>query len=125
MNYNENNAPTLKRLEMLAGECWYTNVNFVHSVANKSSQDRIHLVIDGERNDWSDQLFFSLAPKEGFNLSDAEFSLVTKRRMIEELKFRNEPESQGLIRVLESDLGISSKQSLSFNHNFKIFIRSL
>lgn len=45
------------RLKMLPGECWYTNVNFTHSVANKSTQDRVHLVIDGERNNWSDELF--------------------------------------------------------------------
>ncbi len=55
-----------KRLEMLEGQCWYTNVNYIHSVANKGTKDRIHLVIDGKRNSWSDDLFFSLAPRESF-----------------------------------------------------------
>jgi len=36
-----------KRLIMKEGECWYINANFIHSVANKGSEDRIHLVIDG------------------------------------------------------------------------------
>ena len=52
------------QLDMQPGECWYTNVNYVHSVANKGLTDRVHLVVDGKRNEWSDQLFFSLAPKE-------------------------------------------------------------
>lgn len=54
------------RLVMQPGECWYTNVNYEHSVVNRSQEDRIHLVIDGQRNAWSDALFFSLASKESF-----------------------------------------------------------
>jgi aspartyl/asparaginyl beta-hydroxylase (cupin superfamily) len=46
-----------KRVEMQAGETWYLNVNFYHSVNNQSSQDRIHLVIDCVVNDWLRALF--------------------------------------------------------------------
>ena len=53
-----------QRLDMKAGECWYTNVNFEHSVENNGESPRDHLVIDGARNQWSDQLFFSLGPRE-------------------------------------------------------------
>lgn len=60
------------RLKMLPGECWYTNVNFIHSVSNKGETDRFHLVIDGKRNLWSDELFFSLAPEESFIYSPSE-----------------------------------------------------
>ncbi len=67
------------RLSMLPGECWYTNVNHIHSVANYGDQDRIHLVIDGARNHWSDELFFSLAPEEAF------FAAPTTRYTAEEL----------------------------------------
>jgi len=55
-----------EQLRMLPGEYWYTNVNYVHSVINLGESDRVHLVIDFERNDWSDELFFSLAPLESF-----------------------------------------------------------
>ncbi|MFK8164217.1 MAG: aspartyl/asparaginyl beta-hydroxylase domain-containing protein [Lewinella sp.] len=93
-----------KKLEMLPGECWYTNVNFIHSVANRSDSARVHLVIDGERNDWSDEIFFSLAPKESFNLTDSQYSEETKKRIIEELKNKIDPTSQELIKKLENEL---------------------
>jgi len=91
------------RLKMLPGECWYTNVNFTHSVANNGNQDRIHLVIDGERNDWSDQLFFSLASKESFALKD-EHSQDVLKMMVEELKKSNEPASKELLMSYQEKL---------------------
>ena len=93
-----------ERLKMLPGECWYTNVNYIHSVSNKGQTDRIHLVIDGERNSWSDQLFFSLAPRESFNLRDSNDSEETIKRMLEELRQRDEPASKLLIEELENKL---------------------
>ena len=42
---------------MKEGECWYCNFNRPHSLANRGSSDRIHLVIDGLVNDWVSQLF--------------------------------------------------------------------
>ena len=35
-----------QRVPMAAGECWFLNFNHYHSVNNRSSQDRIHLVFD-------------------------------------------------------------------------------
>lgn len=94
-----------ERLTMLPGECWYTNVNFVHSVANRGTIDRVHLVIDGERNAWTDNLFFSLAPQSSFEAKrEEELSDETIIRMLEELK--NNPEMAGhpLIEELENKL---------------------
>jgi hypothetical protein len=48
-----------ERIEMKAGECWYANFDLPHSVRNDSGQERIHLVIDGKRNLWTDELFRS------------------------------------------------------------------
>jgi hypothetical protein len=94
-----------KRLKMLPGECWYTNVNFVHSVANNGKTDRIHLVLDGKRNEWSDNLFFSLAPKERFFNSNREkHSLETLQKIIEELKRSNQPAAKDLIIKLQKEL---------------------
>lgn len=91
-------------LKMAPGSCWYTNVNYVHSVANKSSKDRIHLVIDGARNEWSDQLFFALAPEENLLLKQEEiYSPETKQRILEELKRMNTPASQLLINKLSRE----------------------
>lgn len=92
-------------LKMLPGECWYTNVNFVHSVKNLGTTDRVHLVLDFERNDWSDTLFFSLAPEESFQFDTSEnHSKETILSMIEELKLNNEPAAKILIKELELKL---------------------
>jgi len=72
-----------ERIVMNKGECWYTNVNFEHSVANRGEAARVHLVIDGERNDWSDNLFFSLAREEDFIPKKKEYSKEELKQMIE------------------------------------------
>jgi len=46
-----------QRVEMQPGELWYLNVNLPHRVANRSSRDRTHLVIDCEVNPWMEDLF--------------------------------------------------------------------
>ncbi|MEO1052775.1 MAG: aspartyl/asparaginyl beta-hydroxylase domain-containing protein [Bacteroidota bacterium] len=43
--------------EMLPGECWYGDFNVIHSVANNGVTDRIHLIIDGVRNEWTNKVF--------------------------------------------------------------------
>ncbi|WP_415374439.1 aspartyl/asparaginyl beta-hydroxylase domain-containing protein [Patiriisocius sp. Uisw_017] len=89
------------KLRMFAGECWYTNVNYVHSVKNSGAVDRVHLVIDFERNKWSDKLFFSLANEESFQpIPKEKDSRETIKRMIEELKLSNEPIAEQLINEL-------------------------
>ena len=89
------------QLTMLPGECWYTNVNFMHSVMNYGNTDRVHLVIDGGRNTWSDQIFFSLAPEASFQpIPKEEDSPETIERIIEELKRLNAPASRHLIDEL-------------------------
>lgn len=35
-----------------SGELWYFNADVEHQVHNQSAQDRIHLVIDAQANDW-------------------------------------------------------------------------
>lgn len=93
------------RLKMLPGECWYTNVNFVHSVSNKGETDRIHLVIDGKRNSWSDKLFFSLAPEDSFIPKPSEnHAPETIKRMIAELKLSDLPAAKQLIAELQEKL---------------------
>lgn len=94
-----------ERLIMLPGECWYTNVNFVHSVANRGTEDRVHLVIDGARNAWTDKLFFSLAPESSFEVEqEEELSQETIQRMLEELKNNPQMADHPIIRELEGKL---------------------
>jgi quercetin dioxygenase-like cupin family protein len=94
-----------ERLIMLPGECWYTNVNFVHSVANRGTSDRVHLVIDGVRNAWTDELFFAQAPESSFETEEEEeLSDETIIRMLEELKSNALTAEHPLIEQLERKL---------------------
>jgi len=97
-----------ERLEMREGQCWYTNVNYTHSVANNGTSDRIHLVIDGERNAWSDKLFFSLAPQESFFPKQEEptYSLEVMEEMLVGLKSMNSDGAALLVKDLESKIKI-------------------
>jgi hypothetical protein len=38
-------------VRMGEGECWYVNFDLRHSVANRGTGDRVHLVVDGVAND--------------------------------------------------------------------------
>jgi hypothetical protein len=46
-----------KRIEMNEGEAWYLNFNLLHRVENKSTNERIHLVLDCVANDWLRSFF--------------------------------------------------------------------
>jgi hypothetical protein len=45
------------RCVMAAGSSWYLRLSDPHSVANRGSSDRVHLVIDAVVNDWIAALF--------------------------------------------------------------------
>src|SRR6202163_2383675 len=40
------------RVVLDAGSCWYLRLSDPHSVANRGSSDRVHMVIDAEVNHW-------------------------------------------------------------------------
>jgi len=45
------------RCPMPAGSTWYLRLSDPHSVANRGTEDRVHLVIDAVVNDWLTALF--------------------------------------------------------------------
>ncbi|GGK49948.1 MULTISPECIES: aspartyl/asparaginyl beta-hydroxylase domain-containing protein [Flavobacteriaceae] len=105
-------------LTMLPGECWYTNVNYVHSVKNSGESDRVHLVIDGKRNEWSDHLFFSLVPEESFQpMPEENDSPETIKRIIEELKRSNEPFAKQLINELLQKLSELNENTTKYKRH--------
>jgi len=90
-----------KRLVMNEGECWYIDANFEHSVANRGKQDRIHLVIDGIRNDWTDDLFYNEASENEFQKPKTVMSEEQKLLMIAELRKMNTAAADDIIRTLQ------------------------
>ena len=53
------------RVAMPAGSSWYLRLSDPHSVANRGSSDRVHLVIDAVVNDWVAALFERAADTAG------------------------------------------------------------
>lgn len=92
-----------KRVVMDEGTCWYINANEEHSVANRGTVDRIHLVIDGKRNDWTDTLFFAQAPVEAYTRPPKGMSQMEKEQIIAELKRSGTPVALELIRQLNEN----------------------
>lgn len=89
------------RLIMNEGECWYIDANFIHSVANRGAEDRIHLVIDGLQNEWTDDLFFKEADQNDFIKPATKTSEEEKRLMISELKRMNLPIANQILKDLK------------------------
>lgn len=89
------------RVIMNEGECWYIDANFIHSVANRGSCDRIHLVIDGIRNEWTDRLFFAEANPDQFTKPKPVMSEEQKQLMIAELQRMNSSVANDLIKEME------------------------
>ncbi len=52
-----------QRVVMAEGECWYHDFTEPHSVANRGTTDRIHLVIDCVVNDWLRDLLVAEAER--------------------------------------------------------------
>jgi len=89
------------RVIMNEGECWYIDANFIHSVANRGTIDRIHLVIDGIRNEWTDRLFFAEANPNQFIKPKPVMSEEQKQLMIAELQRMNSAVANDLIKEME------------------------
>ena len=100
-------------LKMLPGQCWYTNVNYEHSVSNMGKTDRVHLVIDGIRNEWSDKMFFEMAPVESFQSIPFKESTSVDiiRQTIEGLELSDFPAN----KELKQDLAKATAESTTLS----------
>jgi len=90
-----------KRIIMKEGECWYIDANFIHSVANRGLQDRIHLVIDGIRNEWSDAMFYKEAKEDQFVKTPKAMTEEETKLMIAELSRMNTQMATEIIEGLK------------------------
>lgn len=85
-----------EKIKLIPGECWYINANYTHSLSNYGTTDRVHLIIDLEQNQWTDDLFFSLAPKEDFGISDKMDKKVIQAIILNLIEMNN-PDNKELI----------------------------
>lgn len=89
-------------LDMQPGQCWYADFDKPHSVTNKSSLHRVHLVIDGKRNSWTDEWF----ARAGYDFAEEAEALKpdahTQQRIAEELERMGGAAAQQLLRNFRS-----------------------
>jgi hypothetical protein len=92
-----------KILPMLVGESWYANFSLPHYVSNAGENDRIHLVIDCLRNEWSDVLF----AQNGYDFEEekkSRYDTKTKLLMIEQLSMLKTETAENLIAQLKMEI---------------------
>ncbi|MCW3104209.1 MAG: Aspartyl/Asparaginyl beta-hydroxylase [Bacteroidetes bacterium] len=104
-----------KNIPMKKGECWYADFDLPHSVKNDSERERIHLVIDGKRNEWTDEWFRSA----GYDFAEEKEQLQPKyteemiNNMIEGLEKINTETSRNMIaELLERKKKIAERKTV-------------
>lgn len=93
-----------ERVDMKPGECWYGNFNLPHTVENNGYSDRVHLVMDCIRNEWSDDLFERCGFEEDKNQPNDGHSREEILLIIEQLKRMDLPANEELIRQWQQRL---------------------
>lgn len=91
-------------IPMRRAECWYANFDLPHRVENNGSEPRIHLVLDGLRNAWSDRLF----AENGFDLEAADNKAPKPEdipKIIEQLERMGTDTARSMIADLKRQLG--------------------
>ena len=100
---NENLVFTVEgeRLHLSAGECWYIDISKVHEVCNRGTESVVHLIIEGIRNKFTDQIFSDY----GMNVNtESNYSEDSKKLMISELNRINTETARDIIKHLNEDL---------------------
>lgn len=90
------------RLQMDAGQCWYANFDRPHSVRHEGDTKRIHLVIDGVRNDWTDRLFGACGYDFALEKQEKEYDEETKAQMKEHLRRMDTEAARAIIAEMEA-----------------------
>jgi len=87
------------QLHLKAGECWYMDFSTTHSIVNNGDTARVHLIIDGIRNSWTDNLFAA----HGYDLSPKKMDAAMKAQMIAELERMDTDTARNLIASLKAE----------------------
>lgn len=92
------------RLNMKSGECWYANFDLPHSVLNEGTTDRVHLIMDCKRNEWSDEIF----RRAGYDFEEEkkknDHPIAIKKNMIAELSLMNTDTSRQLAEQIKREI---------------------
>jgi hypothetical protein len=93
-------------LNMLPGECWYANFDLPHSVNHLGTTRRIHLVIDGKRNAWTDALFDNAGYHFELEKTKKRLDTNTVQEMIQHLNAMGTATADKLVADLKKDYSL-------------------
>lgn len=93
-----------ERMNLKEGECWYMNFNLTHAINNKSSINRVHLVIDALVNDWVKEIFAGTDCPKRKEIEDTagKHDEATKKQMITLFREMNTAVSNKMADELEN-----------------------
>lgn len=90
-------------LFLAEGTCWYMDFSKTHHIENRGETNRVHLIMDCLRNDWTDALFrengFDFEP----DLAEKEQAKITRLLMIAELEKMDTDVARALIAKLKTE----------------------
>jgi hypothetical protein len=86
-----------ERIFLEQGDCWYLNANLPHRVSNPSNNDRIHLIVDCEVNNWLTGMINS-SGKIAFKKETVDDNLLN---MIKHLRYQNTEASNRFANELD------------------------
>ena len=90
-------------LPMQPGDCWYANFGLTHSVRNDGATDRVHLIVDGRRNAWSDLLFEVAGYDFAAEAEERRMAPENRRLIVAELRARGSEIDLRLAEDLEAE----------------------
>lgn len=95
-----------EQIPMKEGECWYLNLSLKHKVYNEGQTDRIHLVIDGDVNEWVKEQFSdtSISVKALYSEQKQSSDINTIHSMIAQLKIQGTETALTLASQLEREI---------------------
>jgi len=91
-------------LVLKEGSSWYIDFDETHAIVNNGKTVRVHLVIDGLRNSWTDELFTAHGYDMAAEQKEQQMDRETTLRVIEELERLNTPISKQLIEDLKKTI---------------------
>ena len=93
-----------EKLDMQPGTLWYANFDLPHSVKHTGTTRRIHLVIDGKRNVWTDELFGQAGYDFSKENKQEKYDAETTENMIAHLREMGTDTALALIEQLQQSI---------------------
>jgi hypothetical protein len=83
------------------GTCWYMDFSKTHSIENKGGTNRVHLIMDCIKNDWTDRFFVENGYQLDAESAESKYDEATKAMIIAELERMDTEASRALIAQMK------------------------